>query len=296
MMGCKEDDMSETLRMGTSVDQDLSSVPATSLITLYIRAVESQRPDALIRDERAEALVRQLDQESLRKTLPLTEDSTRVVMILKTREFDDCARDFLVRHPDAVVVHIGCGLDTRFERTCSEQADNGRVEWYDLDLPEVIELRRKLVGGEGARHHFLACSVFDSAWLTKVGAHRPRPFLFLAEGVFMYFEEAQVKSLVLTLKERFPGAELVFDAYSPFLMWSHNLRVARKRIGAPLHWALKRPRDLEGWSGASRTGAGIRLLDERYPFQAPEPRIRRALKVRLFASLNKGIGVYHYQL
>lgn len=279
--------------MSETNQPDLSGVPATSLITLYIRAVESQRPDALIKDERAEALVRQLDQETLRKTLPLTEDSTRVVMILKTREFDRFTQDFLVRQPKAVVVHIGCGLDTRFERV-----DNGQVEWYDLDLPDVIELRRKLVGGEGARHHFLACSVFDSAWLHEVGAQRPGPFLFLAEGVFMYFDEAQVKSLVLTLKEHFPGAELVFDAYRPFLMWSHNLRVARKGIGAPLHWALKHPQDLEGWGDPSTSlrAGGIRLLDERYPFQSPEPRIRRALKVRLFASLSKGIGVYHYQL
>ena len=278
--------MSETTR------PELSGVPGTLLITLYIRAIESQRPDALIKDERAEALVRRLDQESLRKTLPLTEDSTRVVMILKSRDFDRIAQDFLARHPAAVVVHIGCGLDTRFERV-----DDGRVEWYDLDLPDVIELRRKLVGGEGARHHFLACSVLDSAWLSEVGAHRlgnhpvgTPPVLFLAEGVFMYFDEARVKSLVLTLKEHFPGTELVFDAYSPFLMWSHNRRVARKKIGAPLHSALKDPRDLEGWSD------GIRLLDERYPFQTPEPRIRRSLKVRIFASLNKGLGVYHYQL
>jgi len=282
--------------MSKTTEPELRGVPGTLLITLYIRAIESQRPDALIKDERAEALVRQLDQESLRKTLPLTEDSTRVVMILKTREFDRFTEGFLMRHPDAVVVHIGCGLDTRFERVGCNQPDIGQVEWYDLDLPDVIELRRKLIGGEGERYHLLACSVFDSAWLREVGAHRQGPFLFLAEGVFMYFEEAQVKSLVLTLKEQFPGAELVFDAYSPFLMWSHNLRVTRKRIGAHLHWALKHPQDLEGWSNASFTGAGIRLLDERYPFQSPEPRIRSALKVRLFASLNKGIGVFRYQL
>jgi O-methyltransferase involved in polyketide biosynthesis len=55
-------------------------------------------------------------------------------------------------------------LDTRFERVCSDRPGSGRMEWYDLDLPEVIELRRKLVGGEGARHHFMACSVFDSDW------------------------------------------------------------------------------------------------------------------------------------
>src|SRR5512143_3085633 len=127
---------------------NLSGVAETLLIPLYIRATESQRPDALIKDERAEALVCQLDQETLRKTLALTDDFSRVAVILKGREFDRFTQDFLRRHPDAVVVHIGCGLDTRFERLGCNQPDNGRVEWYDLDLPDVIELRRKLVGGE----------------------------------------------------------------------------------------------------------------------------------------------------
>lgn len=71
-----------------------------------------------------------------------------------TREIDRYARDFLSRHPEAAVVHIGCGLDSRFERV-----DNGKVEWYDLDLPDVIELRRKFIGDEGERYHLLDCSV-----------------------------------------------------------------------------------------------------------------------------------------
>ena len=274
--------------MSEITSQDLNDVEKTLLITLYIRAMESQRPDALIKDERAEALVRQLDQESLRKTLPLTEDSTRVVAILKTRDFDRFTQHFLARHPDAVAVHIGCGLDTRFERV-----DNGRVEWYDLDLPDIIDLRRKLVGGEGARHHFLACSVLDSAWLNEIDAHRP--VLFLAEGVFMYFNEAQVKSLVLTMKEHFPGAELVFDAFSPFMRWAHNFKVTRTGVGAPLNWALKHAQDLERWGTAS--SAGICLLDERFPFQYPEVDLRRALRVRLVPFLvARGIGVFRYQL
>jgi len=283
--------------MSETTNPNLSGVAETLLITLYIRAMESQRPDALIKDERAEALVRQLDQESLRKTLALTDDFSRVAVILKGREFDRFAQDFLARHPEAVVVHIGCGLDTRFERV-----DNGRVEWYDLDLPDVIELRRKLVGGEGARHHFLACSVLESAWLETVEAHHQRPFLFLAEGVFMYFEEAQVKSLVLTLREHFPGAELVFDAFSPIMRWGHNIRVTRTRVGAYLHWALKHGQDLERWSDGTlapheaQRSAGVSLLDERFPFQYPEPRMRRALQMRLFPFLAKAIGVFHYQL
>lgn len=269
------------------VKPSLSGVAETLLITLYIRALESQRADALIKDERAEAMIGQLDQEPLRKTLALTDDFSRVVVIVKGREFDRFAHDFLARHPDAVVVHIGCGLDTRFERLAER---NKRMEWYDLDLPDVIELRRKLVGGEGPRHHYLACSVLDSAWLGAVSMHRPRPFLFLAEGVFMYFKEAQVKQVVLTLHDRFPGAELVFDAFSPFMRWGHNVRVSRTRVGAHLHWALKHGQDLERWSD------GIRLLDERFPFQYPEPRMRRALQMRIFPFLATAVGIFHYQL
>jgi len=272
--------------MSETTKPNLEDVAETLLITLYIRATESQRPDALIKDERAEALVRRLDPETLRKTLALTEDTGRLVLILKSREFDRFAQDFLKRHPDAVVVHIGCGLDTRFERL-----DNGQTEWYDLDLPDVIELRRKLIGGEWGRYHLLAGSVLEDAWLEVVKVHRQRPFLFLAEGVFMYFTEDQVKSLVLRLKEYFPAAELVFDAYSPFMRWAHNLRVIRKKVGANLNWDLKHSRDLEGW------GAGIRLLDERFPFQFPEVDQRRALRVRLFSPLvAKGIGVFRYQI
>ena len=265
--------------------QDLSGVTETLLIVLAIRAFESQRPDALIKDERAEVLVRQMDQDFLRGKLAKIEDYSQVATILRSREFDRHARDFLARHPEAVVVHIGCGLDTRFERV-----DNGQVEWYDLDLPEVIELRRKLIGGERARYHLLGCSVLDSAWLDAVSAHRQRPLLFLAEGVLMYLEEAQVKSLVLTLKEHFPVAELVFDGFSPFLSWANNLRVTLTKVGARSHWALKDGKDLERWSD------GIRLLDERFPFQYPEPRLGRALAVRHIPFFTKTIGIFHYQL
>ncbi|GAP13116.1 O-Methyltransferase [Longilinea arvoryzae] len=267
---------------------NLSGVAETLLITLYIRATESQRPDALIKDERAEAIVRQLDPESLQKTLTLTDDFSRVAVILKTREFDRFVQDFLARQPDAVVVHIGCGLDTRFERV-----DNGRVEWFDLDLPDVIDLRRKVIGGEGARYHLLAGSVLESAWWDRVRVHKDRPFLFLAEGVFMYFTEAQVKGLVLGLLENFPGAELVFDAFSPVMRWAHNVKVTRTGVGAYLHWGLKQGRELERWSEPG--AGGIRLLDERYPFQYSVPRMRRALKMRLFPFLKTAICVYHYQ-
>jgi methyltransferase (TIGR00027 family) len=271
--------------MSESTWQNLGGVAETLLITLYIRAMESQRPDALIKDEKAVALVTQMDYDFSRiKQIKMDEDD-KVAIILRNREFDRYVRDFLARNPEAVVVHIGCGLDSRFERV-----DNGRVEWYDLDLPDVVELRRKFIGGEGARHHFLACSVFDSAWLETLSAYRQRPFLFLAEGVLMYFEEAQVKSLVLTLQEHFPGAELVFDAFSPYLVRANNIRLALTKYGARYHWGLKRGKDLEGWSD------GICLLDEWNYFDRPEPRLAHVRWMRHIPLLARVLCIYHYRL
>jgi O-methyltransferase involved in polyketide biosynthesis len=264
-----------------------SSVAETLLIPLYMRAMESQRPDALIKDEKAVALVTQsgLDFSQVRQIrMP---ELLNVMRNLFTREFDRYARDFLARHPDAVVVHIGCGLDSRFERVA---ALNTRVEWYDLDLPEVIELRRKLIGNEAEHYHLLACSVLEDAWLDAVKGHSPRPCLLLAETVFVYFTEAQVKSLVLTLRDHFPGAELVFDGWRPFEVWLGNRYLAGSLFAGLMRWGLWRGQELEGW------GSGIHLLDEWGFFDRPEPRLDRFRWLAPLFHLFKPMRIFHFQL
>jgi O-methyltransferase involved in polyketide biosynthesis len=183
------------------------------------------------------------------------------------------------------VVHLGCGLDSRFERV-----DNGRVEWYDLDLPEVIELRRNLIGSEKERYDLLGISALEPAWMDIVSIHLPRPFLFLAEGTLVYFEEAQVKALVLGLRDHFPGAELVFDAFSPFVVRMNNLRFSRTKIGARFHWGLKHATDLEGW------GDGIHLLEEWYYLDHLEPRQAHHRWLRHVPPLAKASGIFQYRL
>ena len=277
--------------MSENADQTLSGVAETLLMTLYIRAMESQRPDALINDEKAVALVTQMSYDFDRIRQVKMDEDDKVGVILRNLEFDRQVRDFLTRRPEAAVVHIGCGLDSRFERV-----DNGRVEWYDLDLPEVIEQRRKFIGDEGERYHLLAGSAFDGAWLDKVSAHQQRPFLFLAEGVLMYFKEAQVKWLVLTLRDHFPGAELVFDAFSPFLVRANNLRMAISKFGVRYHWGLRRGQEVESWGGASSTSSSIRLLDEWGYFDRPEPRLNHIRWMRHIPLLARVMRVYHYRL
>jgi O-methyltransferase involved in polyketide biosynthesis len=269
------------------VDLALSGVAETLLIPLYNRAMESQRPDAIMKDEKAVALVTQLsyDFEQIIRNIRMTEGN-KVARIMLTREMDRYARDFLGRHPEAVVVHIGCGLDSRFERV-----DNGRVEWFDLDLPDVVALRLKLIGDEGKRHHLLGCSVLDDAWLEAVKAHSQRPFLFLAENVFVYFMESQVKSLVLSLRDRFPGAELVFDGWTPFFVWLGNLQLSRSKFAGLLHWGFRSSRALESW------GKGIHMLGQWGFYDKPEPRLDsfRWIAAPIFRLL-KPMRIYHFQL
>jgi len=271
--------------MSETTNLTLSGVSQTLLVTLYLRAMETQRPDALIKDEKAVELVTRMGHDFDRiRQIPMKEVN-KVVPLLRNREFDRYARDFLARRPDAVVVHIGCGLDSRFERV-----DNGQVEWYDLDFPHVIELRRKLIGEERERYHFLACSALEDAWMKAVSAHRQRFFLFMAEGVFPYLEEEQVKWLVLRLRDHFPGAELVFDAISPFELWVGNLRLAISKLGARAHWGLRRGQEIEGW------GDGICLLGEWGFFDDPTPRLDNIRWMRRIPLLARALRIYHFQL
>jgi O-methyltransferase involved in polyketide biosynthesis len=125
----------------------------TLLLPLSIRAVESQRPDALVRDEIAVSLVRDAKFDFSAIKHARNDEVSQLAVILRCRQFDRLAQEFLSQNPEAVVIHLGCGLDSRYERI-----DNGKVSWYDLDLPEVIQLRRELIATGGERYHQLAYS------------------------------------------------------------------------------------------------------------------------------------------
>lgn len=260
----------------------LKGVSETLLMTLYARARESQRPDAMLKDDMAVAMVDQIECDFSRLRM---QGHDEVAVIMRMNKFDSHVRDFLARNPGAVVVHIGCGLDTRFERV-----DNGAVEWFDLDLPDVIALRKNLIGSEKGRYHLLSGSIFENVWIDALSDYHLRPILFIAEGVLPYFETAQVKSLVLTIRDHFPGAELVCDAHTPFVIRVDNLQLAFARVNARLRWGLKRGKDVENW------GAGITILEEWFYFDHDEPRMRPYRWMRLFPFFAKSTGIFHYKL
>jgi O-methyltransferase involved in polyketide biosynthesis len=259
-----------------------NNVAETLLIPLFSRANEYGRSDALMVDETAVRLVESIDYDFSQIKLEAHDYAS---IILRMREFDHIVSNFLKQNPKATVVHIGCGLDTRFERL-----NNSQVEWYDLDIPEVIDLRHQLGFIKKGNYHTINSSVFDFAWLDQLAPCRANPMLFIAEGVFLYFYESQVKALILNLQERFPGSEMAFDAMTPLMMACNNLQMAFYKFKARLHWGLRNPKDMETWA------EGIRLLSKWYYFDRSEPRLGSIQFMRHIPVIAKGQGIFHYKL
>ena len=104
---------------------------------------------------------------------------TQFEWIVRSIHIDRIIKEFLVKFPKAAMVNIGCGLDTTFNRV-----DNGSLYWYDLDLPDVIELRKKFIP-EGERRKFISCSFLDDSWFSEL--HIEENVLFIAAGVIVLF-------------------------------------------------------------------------------------------------------------
>lgn len=218
----------------------------TLLIPLYCKALESKKETPIIIDNKAVELVSRIEYDYVQLKIP---KQTHVTICMRAKQFDNYVREFLQKYPKSIVVHLGCGLDSRFNRV-----DNGTVEWYDLDYPEVIELRKSFYQ-ETDRYHLIPSSVMDLTWLDHL-LGKNRPFIFLAEGLFMYLREEEVKLLILTLKKKFSGSTLVFDSYSALTAKNVKHHPSIKKTGATIHLGIDDAHNIEKWN------AGIHLLEE----------------------------------
>ena len=180
-------------------------VAETLLIPLYMRAKESRRGDAAILcDSEAERLIQSIRYDYSRfDEAPLSE----VGCVVRGWYFDQAVRRFIDQHDYPVVINVGCGLDTRAQRL----GNNPKAVFCELDLPEVISLRRELIP-ETEHDRYISASLTDTEWMDTLKTNYPDgEFIFVAEGVLMYFYEYQVREFVHRIADRFPGSELWFD-------------------------------------------------------------------------------------
>jgi O-methyltransferase involved in polyketide biosynthesis len=248
----------------------LDGVQQTLMIPLFGRWVESRKRRPLLSDVRAVEIVESIDYDFSR--MKAFESRARGA-VLRTAMFDVWVQRFLTDHPDSTVVEIGTGLNTRFERL-----DNGRVTWFDLDLPEVIELRRRFFA-DTDRRRMLAGSVLDPGWLEVVRASLG-PYLFVAEAVLLYFESEQVDQAIGLVAANFPGALLAFDTVGKVMADVVNRNDVMRDIGAQMTWLCEDPAELER--------LGLRLIESR-TFAEPQPELRVRIPLR-FRALSAVMG------
>jgi len=226
---------------------------ATNLATLYGRALDYRSAHPILGDKAADDAVRRIDYDFTK--IGISPDRA-VSVVLRAKPIDDWAAEYLRAHPDAIVLHLGCGLDSRYYRLDPPPS----VEWYDVDYPDVAELRRQLFPAR-EHCHVVAASVTDPAWLSDVSADRPT--LMIGEGLTMYLTEADGVALLRRIVDHAPSGELQFDAFSRFGIRTQWSNAVVRRSGATLHWGIDGPDEI------LRAVPGLRLLAWVSPFDSP---------------------------
>ena len=184
-----------------------NTVQETLVIPLYARKVCSELYPNLYRDETAIRLIDQIDydfSQAEKKSHSLMQRFGALEVAMRQNDLAWEVRDYLAGHPNAAVVNLGCGLDNT-GRNC----DNGSCKIYNLDFPDVIDVRNALLPA-GEREENISCDLNDTAWFSKIDASGGA--VFFASGVFYYFLTEQVRTLVRHMADAFPGGVLVFDA------------------------------------------------------------------------------------
>ncbi|KUH98098.1 methyltransferase [Mycobacterium sp. IS-3022] len=180
----------------------LTGVSETALMTLRVRATEARRPDALLQDPMAIQLADSIDFDFAKFGLSRRQD-----MAVRALAFDREARRYLGDHPRATVVALAEGLQTSFYRL--DAADVGHeFRWLTVDLPPMIELRRKLVASSD-RVQMLAQSALDFSWMDQVDTEHG--VFITAEGLLMYLQPHEALGLIAECADRFPGGGMMFD-------------------------------------------------------------------------------------
>lgn len=209
----------------------LCDVPETMLWTLHNRANEAKRPDA-----------RLMDPDCIRIYQSIVYDYERsfgkpdTSHPMRSRIFDDAVIPWMMAHPGGTVVELGAGLETQFQR-----CDDGKVQWLCVDVPESIAVRERfLTASRRCRH--LALSALDHTWMDAVD---PAGGVFVtAQGLFMYFDEPEVKRLFTAITERFPGVHIMFDTIPKWFARKTLKGYARTKYytAPPMPWGVNRNR------------------------------------------------------
>lgn len=266
-------------------EHKLGDIAETLMVTLACRVVDAQSKHSILQDSRAVEISGKVDYD-LNRFVGLRNNIASVCV--RAKYMDDICRKFITKHPDGTIISLASGLDTRFLRI-----DNGRITFYDIDLPEVIEIRKSLIP-ESERNPYLGNDVLENEWVQKLEHLKEKPVLLIAEGLMIYLKEEEVKSIVQTFHQNLthPDNEMVFDVCSPTIQKNSEKHEALRKTNARLQWGIpmKEVNKIEQW------GKGIKLLS-KYHYSGQLVRGLGFLNLkRLLPPENKGYAVLWFKM
>ena len=246
------------------MDIQFGDIQETALVTLAIRASETARPDARIRDEKAAEIIRALGVDVSKYDPFLSHEG----VVARTILFADACKNLIALHPDALCINLGCGFDDKFS-----QVDNGQIVWFDVDLPDQIAVRRK-VYEDRPRCTMMAGDALDGSWTAALPQDRSCTIIVM-EGVLEYFTKEQTTTCLHMLCDSFEHGYLVAEMNSMFMVKHSKQHDAIKNTNAEFKWGTE--------SGAEFVELEGRLtLDFERSYN--EEMRRHTLRGRLFAS------------
>lgn len=153
------------------------------------------------------------------------EDSTMSNgVIARTLVFDELVEDFIDRNSECTVVNIACGLDTRFYRM-----DNGKLRWYNLDLPETIAVRDQIYQ-ESGRVSTIGISALDPAWADQIDAQGK--MLFIIEGLSMYLTPEENATMLEIIRDHFDNATVMMECLAKKWVNKEDIEESIQKTGA----------------------------------------------------------------
>jgi O-methyltransferase involved in polyketide biosynthesis len=232
---------------------DLSGAAQTMLTTLYLKALDSDFNRPVLGDRFAKEAISRIDYDWAELGI---DAGWAPLVTVRTALYDIWVAQFLNVHPEATVVHLGCGLDSRVFRIDPGPA----VNWYDVDYPAVIALREQIYPARSG-YRLIPTSAVDLTWLDQIPTDRP--VLLVAEGISMYLTRDDGLALLRRVVDGFESGEIQIDFYNWFGIRSQKMHTLNKRSGSTLYWAVNSPADVLDHV------PGLRLLTAVPFFDAP---------------------------
>jgi len=246
--------------MENFIQTSLKGEKETLFICLRAKALDSQNKNSILHDTEADKILKSINYDFDKFKADSTFDDD-LPNVWRAKHFDDWIREFIAANPNAVVIYLGCGLDTRIKRINPPDT----VSWFDVDFPEVIELRKNFFT-ETVNYRMIASSVTEGGWIEKIPNNRPA--MIVAEGVLMYLEPEEVEKLFLRLTGHFSHGQMVFDVLNKWIV-QHSAKQMKKTTGATHKWGVDDLQEINRFSPKLKKLDEIPLAKSQYVKQLP---------------------------